>query len=100
MSFQFPFLYMHMLAFMVHLANFLTAIGTGITLGLLLARGRVEGEVSRDHISNTVTIGASLSYPIGSPGAKYMYRMPLDKMVAQLDKHLQMINLTSDSTKI
>jgi predicted membrane chloride channel (bestrophin family) len=135
MSFQFPFLYMHMLAFMVHLANFLTAIGTGITLGLLLARGRVEGEVSRDHISNTVTIepfqemmshvdpgalgenilffllqtffyqaaltiGASLSYPIGSPGAKYMYRMPLDKMVAQLDKHLQMINLTADSKKI
>lgn len=135
MSFQFPFLYMHMLAFMVHLANFLTAIGTGLTLGLLLARGRVQGEVSRDHISAAITvepftemmhhvdpgqlgenilffllqtffyqaaltIGASLSYPIGSPGAKYMYRMPLDKMVLHLDKHLQMINLTSDSTKI
>merc|ERR1719183_1456413 len=38
LNFQFPYVYMHMLTFMVNCANFLSAVGTGIAVGVLLAR--------------------------------------------------------------
>ena len=37
MTFQIPFIYVHMLAFMIHFVNVMTAIGTGVRVGLLLA---------------------------------------------------------------
>merc|ERR1719183_121226 len=38
LNFQFPYVYMHMLTFMVNVANSLSAVGTGLTIGVLCAR--------------------------------------------------------------
>merc|ERR1719269_208103 len=82
LNFQFPYVYMHMLTFMVNVANSLSAVGTGLTIGVLFAREReihhkfVFPDVNR--IQNEVllllvqslfyqsflSIGASLSYPL------------------------------------
>merc|ERR1719420_2856553 len=42
MTFQIPFVYVHMLAFMVHAVNVLNAVGAGIQIGVAYAqRGRM-----------------------------------------------------------
>merc|ERR1719240_1259037 len=37
---QFPFLYTHLLAYMVHLVNILTSLCAGVTIGIVVARSR------------------------------------------------------------
>jgi hypothetical protein len=116
LHFQFPFIYMHMLAFMVHMANFLTAIGTGITLGLLYARERQSQFLAKDDklsglpdpsaVINEVlfflvqaffyqaflSIGAALSFPISSRSSKQAYRLPFEQMVDALEQQLGIMN--------
>lgn len=116
LHFQFPFIYMHMLAFMVHMANFLTAIGTGITLGLLYARERETHFLAKDDklsglpdpsaVINEVlfflvqaffyqaflSIGAALSFPIATKSSKQAYRLPFEPMVAALDQQLRIMD--------
>jgi hypothetical protein len=107
MGFQFPFLYMHMLAFMVHLCNLLIAIGTGVNVGLLLSLHKHGGVIQWGGLFNELVffvlqtffyqaalfIGASLSFPFsfGSTGAQ-MYQIPLEVMVQKLDTQLQTLN--------
>merc|ERR1719161_2583788 len=122
MHFQFPFIYMHMLAFMVHMANFLTAIGTGVTLGLLFARTRADNFLGADKklvslpdpsaVMNEVlfflvqaffyqaflSIGAALSFPVATENSKQAYRLPFEPMVQALDRQLSIMNeLAGDS---
>jgi len=122
LHFQFPFIYMHMLAFMVHMANFLTAIGTGVTLGLLFARTRASDFRNTDKklvglpdpsaIVNEVlfflvqaffyqaflSIGAALSFPVATENSKQAYRLPFEPMVQALDRQLVIMNeLAGDS---
>jgi hypothetical protein len=116
LHFQFPFIYMHMLAFMVHMANFLTAIGTGVTLGLLFARTRADNFRHADSklatmpdpsaIMNEVlfflvqaffyqaflSIGAALSFPVATEDSKQAYRLPIEPMVQALDRQLTIMN--------
>jgi hypothetical protein len=116
LHFQFPFIYMHMLAFMVHMANFLTAIGTGVTLGLLFARTRSENFRKSDEklvslpdpsaVMNEVlfflvqaffyqaflSIGAALSFPVATENSKQAYRLPFEPMVGALDRQLVIMN--------
>lgn len=116
LHFQFPFIYMHMLAFMVHMANFLTAIGTGVTLGLLFARTRAENFRDADKklvtlpdpsaVLNEVlfflvqaffyqaflSIGAALSFPVATENSKQAYRLPFEPMVQALDRQLNIMN--------
>merc|ERR1719387_970703 len=40
-SVQFPFLYTHLLAYMVHIVNILTSLCAGVTIGIVVARARV-----------------------------------------------------------
>merc|ERR1719387_2882570 len=37
---QFPYLYTHLLAYMVHLVNILTSLCAGVTIGIVVARAR------------------------------------------------------------
>merc|ERR1719174_3499161 len=37
---QFPYLYTHLLAYMVHLVNILTSLCAGVTIGIVVARSR------------------------------------------------------------
>jgi hypothetical protein len=122
LHFQFPFIYMHMLAFMVHMANFLTAIGTGVTLGLLFARTRADNFRKSDEkllglpdpsaVMNEVlfflvqaffyqaflSIGAALSFPVATENSKQAYRLPFEPMVQALDRQLVIMNeLAGDS---
>jgi hypothetical protein len=122
LHFQFPFIYMHMLAFMVHMANFLTAIGTGVTLGLLFARTRAENFRAADSKLTTLpdpsavmnevlfflvqaffyqaflSIGAALSFPVATENSKQAYRLPFEPMVQALDRQLSIMNeLAGDS---
>jgi len=122
LHFQFPFIYMHMLAFMVHMANFLTAIGTGVTLGLLFARTRADNFLGADKklagipdpsaVMNEVlfflvqaffyqaflSIGAALSFPVATENSKQAYRLPFEPMVQALDRQLVIMNeLAGDS---
>jgi len=116
LHFQFPFIYMHMLAFMVHMANFLTAIGTGVTLGLLFARTRSDNFRKSDEklvsipdpsaVMNEVlfflvqaffyqaflSIGAALSFPVATESSKQAYRLPFEPMVQALDRQLVIMN--------
>jgi hypothetical protein len=119
LNFQFPYVYMHMLTFMVNVANNLSAIGQGLTIGVLFARERethngifVFPDVNR--IQNEVllllvqslfyqsflSIGASLSYPLaaGFHGTgKRAYSIPLGQMCAMLEHNLALINNVGDN---
>jgi hypothetical protein len=112
-SFHFPFLYVHMLAWMVHLVNLLTAVGAGITIGLLFATWRREpsgtvldlGLVFKEILflyiqvflyQAFLSIGAALSFPIVPKGHGAMYRLPLAEMIEALRGHLRLINDLAD----
>merc|ERR1719247_2521643 len=43
MTFQIPFIYVHMLGFMVHAVNIMTAIGAGVSIGLILSKSKRTG---------------------------------------------------------
>jgi len=106
-SFQLPYIYVHLLAFMVHLVNMLTAVSTGVTVGIMFAKSRV-GHAPLDFnalASNGVflvvqafvyqaflTIGAALSFPLTGTA----YNVPLGKMVDTLDAQLVLMNKLAD----
>lgn len=114
-NFQFPFLYTHMLAFMVHLVNILTAIGAGITIGLVVARSRVSKPDAFGNPSVSIDasavfkeflflfiqvflyqaflgIGAALSFPVVPKGHGAMYRLPVAEMITSLRSNLARMN--------
>jgi len=116
-SFHFPFLYVHMLAWMVHLVNLLTAVGAGITIGLLFATYRRApagavldcGVIFRELLflyiqvflyQAFLSIGAALSFPIVPKGHGAMYRLPLAEMIEALRGHLSLINKLADKGQI
>merc|ERR1719389_1021270 len=95
---------------MIHLVNMLTAVGTGIRIGLLIAIARTstgdEAILDMNSVCTAMvflfvqafiyqaflTIGAALSFPI--TGAAY--RIPLLNMVDNLDKQLKLMNHIAD----
>merc|ERR1719272_464273 len=106
-NFHFPFLYVHMLAWMVHLVNLLTAVGAGISIGLLVGTtwgsgkpfdgGIVFREILFLYIQvflyqAFLSIGAALSFPIVPKGHGAMYRLPLAEMIMSLKGHLALSN--------
>merc|ERR1719420_1701367 len=120
LNFQFPYVYMHMLTFMVNCANFLAAVGTGVTLGVLFARenethngafvfpdiNRIQNEVILLLVQSLfyqsfLSIGASLSYPLSAGdklAGKRAYSIPLGQMCAMLEQNLALINNVGDDT--
>lgn len=122
LQFQFPYVYMHMLTFMVNCANFLSAVGTGVAVGVLFARenetkgngplvfpdvNRIQNEVALLLVQSLfyqsfLSIGASLSYPLSSGDSrgagKRAYSIPLGQMCALLEQNLALINNVGDDT--
>merc|ERR1719506_2959424 len=98
MTFQIPFIYVHMLGFMVHAVNIMTAVGAGVSIGLNLSRSRRSGFVDYASISNELmflliqafiyqsflTIGAALSFPVTGEA----YKIPLRRMITTLERQL------------
>jgi hypothetical protein len=107
-NFQFPFLYTHMLAYMVHLVNLLTATGAGITIGIVVARSRHDPSAGVDASAvfkevlflfiqvflyqAFLGIGAALSFPVVPQGHGAMYRLPLAEMITSLRSNLMRMN--------
>jgi hypothetical protein len=106
-AYQLPFIYVHMLAFMVHFVNMFTAVGTGVTLGLMLSMSyaskmpldmaRVSSlmvfvVVQAFLYQSFLSIGAALSFPItGST-----YNIPLMDILTTLDEQLRLMNKLAD----
>merc|ERR1719174_1844957 len=98
MTFQIPFIYVHMLGFMVHAVNIMTAMGAGVTIGLTLSRSKTTGHIDAASITNELmflliqafiyqsflTIGAALSFPVTGEA----YKIPLRKMISTLERQL------------
>merc|ERR550514_130405 len=98
MTFQIPFIYVHMLGFMVHAVNIMTAIGAGVSIGLNLSRSRTSGIIDFGAIANEImflliqafiyqsflTIGAALSFPVTGEA----YKIPLRRMISTLERQL------------
>jgi hypothetical protein len=98
MTFQIPFIYVHMLGFMVHAVNIMTAIGAGVSIGLNLSRSRRTGHIDFGSITNELmflliqafiyqsflTIGAALSFPVTGEA----YKIPLRRMISTLERQL------------
>lgn len=106
-AFQMPYIYVHMLAFMIHFVNLLTAIGTGVKIGLLFASaGKKHVPVDVGELASALvflgvqafiyqaflTIGAALSFPITGEA----YRIPFKAMVEALDAQLKLMNQLAD----
>lgn len=109
-AFQMPYIYVHMLAFMIHLVNMLTAVGTGIRIGLLIAIARTStGEAAILDMNSIctamvflfvqafiyqafLTIGAALSFPVTGSA----YRIPLLNMVDGLENQIKLMNTLAD----
>lgn len=121
-SFMFPFLYTHLLAFMVHLVNILTSLCAGVTIGIVIARSRVPQSVSGKMApqmdgsaifkevlflfiqvflyQSFLGIGAALSYPVVPRGHGAMYRVPFEEMIGSLRAKLERINRMADEGKV
>jgi hypothetical protein len=98
MTFQIPFIYVHMLGFMVHAVNIMTALGAGVSIGLNLSRSRKTGFIDFPSITNELmflliqafiyqsflTIGAALSFPVTGEA----YKIPLRRMITTLERQL------------
>jgi hypothetical protein len=98
MTFQIPFIYVHMLGFMVHAVNIMTAIGAGVSIGLVLSASKRTGHVDFATITNELmflliqafiyqsflTIGAALSFPVTGEA----YKIPLRRMITTLERQL------------
>jgi hypothetical protein len=108
MTFQIPFVYVHMLAFMVHAVNLLNALGAGVAIGLTFAAHKQSGKIDYGAIGNALmflilqsfiyqaflTIGAALSFPVTGNA----YKIPLSRMTATLERQLKtMSKLSFDS---
>jgi len=107
-AFQMPYIYVHLLAFMIHFVNVLTAVGTGVRIGLILAKAKQGGAViDMNELINALiflivqafiyqaflTIGAALSFPITGSA----YRVPLKSMCVALDGQLKLMNYLADN---
>merc|ERR1719313_1026876 len=107
-AFQMPYIYVHLLAFMIHFVNVLTAVGTGVRVGLILAKGKQgHGVIDMNELVNAMiflvvqafiyqaflTIGAALSFPITGSA----YRVPLKSMCVALDGQLKLMNYLADN---
>lgn len=106
-AYQLPFIYVHMLAFMVHFVNMFTAVGTGVTLGLMLSMSystkmpldmaRVSSlmvfvVVQAFLYQSFLSIGAALSFPVtGST-----YNIPLADILTTLESQLRLMNKLAD----
>jgi len=117
-AFQFPYLYVHMLAWLVHLVNLLTAVCAGITIGIVIARARMSSkdkDGNREPVDASsifkeclflfiqvflyqafLGIGAALSFPVVPRGHGAMYRLPLQEMILALRKTLHSMNKLAD----
>merc|ERR1719375_1988942 len=99
MTFQIPFIYVHMLGFMVHAVNIMTAMGAGVTIGLILSKSKTTGgHIDAASITNELmflliqafiyqsflTIGAALSFPVTGEA----YKIPLRRMITTLERQL------------
>merc|ERR1719460_737180 len=98
MTFQIPFIYVHMLGFMVHAVNIMTAIGAGVSIGLNLSKSKTTGHIDAASITNELmflliqafiyqsflTIGAALSFPVTGEA----YKIPLRRMTTTLERQL------------
>ena len=82
---------MHLLAFMIHFVNVLTAVGTGVRVGLILAKAKQgHGIIDVNELVNAMiflvvqafiyqaflTIGAALSFPITGYAQQIFPRLP------------------------
>jgi len=107
-AFQMPYIYVHLLAFMIHFVNVLTAVGTGVRIGLILAKAKHgNGVIDMNELINALvflivqafiyqaflTIGAALSFPITGSA----YRVPLKSMCVALDGQLKLMNYLADN---
>jgi hypothetical protein len=120
---QFPYLYTHLLAYMVHLVNVLTSLCAGVTIGIVIARARVakaqaDGkappQVDGSAIFKEILflfiqvflyqaflgIGAALSFPIVPKGHGAMYRLPFEEMIISLRSKLERLNRLACDNKI
>merc|ERR1719321_1373157 len=52
-SVQFPYLYTHLLAYMVHLVNILTSLCAGVTIGIVVARARAAQKGSAQQVDGS-----------------------------------------------
>jgi hypothetical protein len=106
-AFQMPYIYVHLLAFMIHFVNALTALGTGVQMGLLIATAnKTNTSIDGNQLASVMTflvvqafiyqafltIGAALSFPITGSA----YRIPLKAMVEALDHQLRLMNVLAD----
>jgi predicted membrane chloride channel (bestrophin family) len=102
MTFQIPFIYVHMLGFMVHSVNLMTALGSGISIGLTFATAhKMKQPVDFGTIVNDMlflmiqasiyqaflSIGAALSFPVTGDA----YRIPLSDMTRTLERQLKLM---------
>jgi len=102
MTFQIPFIYVHMLGFMVHSVNLMTALGSGISIGLTFATAhKMKQPVDFGTIINDMlflmiqasiyqaflSIGAALSFPVTGDA----YRIPLSDMTKTLERQLKLM---------
>jgi len=102
-SFQLPYIYVHMLAFMVHFVNILTAAGTGCSVGLMLAQAHTtKRPLDMSQVGSYMvfvlvqaflyqaflSIGAALSFPISGSA----YKIPLLDKAQQLEQQLGLMN--------
>merc|ERR1719487_1131965 len=102
MTFQIPFVYVHMLGFMVHLVNLLTAVTAGVSMGLMYAQAKkTGGEIDHAAVANEMvflmvqaciyqaflSIGAALSFPVSGE----CYRIPLSQMTGTLERQMQLM---------
>jgi hypothetical protein len=107
-AFQMPYVYVHLLAFMIHFVNVLTAVGTGVRVGLVLGVAHKQ-HTAVDHnellsalaflvvqafiYQAFLTIGAALSFPITGSA----YRVPLKAMCQSLEHQLKLMNYLADN---
>jgi hypothetical protein len=117
---QFPFLYTHLLAYMVHLVNLLTSLCAGVTIGIVIARARAakagsgSSQLDVSAIFKEILflfiqvflyqaflgIGAALSYPVVPRGHGAMYRLPFEEMIGSLKQKLERLNRLADEGSV
>lgn len=121
---QFPFLYTHLLAYMVHLVNILTSLCAGVTIGIVVARSRAaqaaaaKGVPAQQMDGSAIFkeilflfiqvflyqaflgIGAALSYPVVPRGHGAMYRLPFEEMIGSLKAKLERLNRLADEGSV
>jgi hypothetical protein len=102
MTFQIPFVYVHMLSFMVHAVNLLNSVCAGVAIGISLNLHHAGKSIDVGTIGNAMlflilqsfiyqailTIGAALSFPVTASA----YKIPLPRMTGMLERQLRTMN--------